>query len=45
MLACVLLAAAAFVAYTARINWKLVAEEVSLQPVAWRHTHLANQVK
>lgn len=30
MLACVLLAAAAFVTYTARINWKLAAEEVSL---------------
>ncbi|KAF6097170.1 solute carrier family 47 member 2 [Phyllostomus discolor] len=27
MLACVLLAAAAFVTYTARINWKLAAEE------------------
>lgn len=29
MLACVLLAAVAFVAYTAWMNWKLAAEEVS----------------
>lgn len=34
MLACVLLAAAAFIVYTARMNWKLAAEEVSQQPLA-----------
>lgn len=35
MLVCALLAAAAFIAYIAQMNWKQAAEEVSQLPPPW----------
>lgn len=46
MLVCAMLAAAAFIAYTSQINWKLAAEEVSESATpALGHCHLANWVE
>lgn len=44
MLVCGVLAAAALAAYTARMDWALAAEEVSLPP-AWGHARPASPVK